>query len=165
MIKSCNDGVDVEVCACRRACVRLVMLVMLCCLVMHHLGRSLPDLTLPDAHSSILCTACMQVDQSGDPCFFGPQPCNGQGNDWPHNQFYIRNAAGAGTASVAARTYNFPWDKPSDFGPELCMLLPLTNVGIYQCRGNILTNLNPGDCNKDYPEARRYACPWVLQPC
>ena len=121
--------------------------------------------TLPDAHSPVLCTACMQVDQSGDPCFLGPQPCNGLrggGTNWPLNQFYVRNAHGAGSASVAARTYNCPWEKPSFFGPELCMLMPLRGVGVYKCGGNILTNLNPGDCNKDFPEARRYACPWNL---
>ena len=102
---------------------------------------------------------CRQVDQSGDPCFIGTQPVNGQGStSFPTSLFYAKNNGGL-CGAVSVRTYNYPWASPSYFvsktGAPLCMVMPLNSFGIY--RGNtILDNYNLGDGNNKYPQARRY---------
>ena len=60
---------------------------------------------------------------------------------------------GNSLSSVAARTYNSPWQSASYFAP-LCMLIPLNALTVYS-NGDIY-NLNLNDNVKDYPRARRY---------
>ena len=105
------------------------------------------------------------MDQSGDICFIGQQPNNGQGgSSYPTNQLYVKNNGLPGNAGVSARTYNAPWGSAGDFAPR-CVVIPLNSVGIYDAStGNIRANLNINDGNTAYPQAKRYMLVCAFPP-